>query len=169
MDSLLFQINKQADETLIENEIVNGNIDLLSNYLSMSTEQFNESVSTWLANVRNVASTGSMNPEKKDSVVKILGALAALSNPDLADALDEKGDLGTILFNVGGKDKMKSNAGLQRLLMMGNHPSVKSFVANAQSVIDDPQSIAELTKQIQAKIEPVMNKKLSMERKSTQV
>jgi len=169
MDSLLHEINKQTDDVITEREIISSNINLVANYLSMSTDQLNESISTWLAKVRNTASTGNLNPEKKDSVVKILGALSAISNPDLADALDEKGDLGTILFNAGGKDKAMSNAGLQRLLMIGNHPSVKSFVANVAQSIDDPQSISTLTKQIQAKIEPVMNKRLAAERKSASV
>jgi len=57
-----------------------SNINLVANYLSMSTDQLNESISTWLAKVRNTASTGNLNPEKKDSVVKILGALSAISS-----------------------------------------------------------------------------------------
>lgn len=167
MNSLLFEINKQADKTLTENKIISDNIDLLLEYLSMEPEQLNEAISTWLAKVRNTVSSGKMDPEKKNSVVKILGALSAISNPDLADALDEKGDLGTILFNAGGKDKMKSNLGLQSLLMLGNHPSVKAFVNDASRAIDDSQIMDSLTKQIQSKIEPIMNKKLGMERRDS--
>lgn len=166
MDSLLFQINNDAKDSLTESGIIAANIDILTEYLSMTTAQLNEAVTTWLAKVRNSISGGKLDPSKKDAVTKILGALAAISNPDLADALDEKGDLGTILFNAGDKDSMKSNAGLQRLLMIGRDPSVKTFVANAVKAIEDPQAIDTFTKQIQAKIEPVMNKKLGIERKT---
>jgi len=165
MDSLLSQINEHANDVLIENEIIGNNIDLLAEYLSMSTDQLNEAVTGWLAKVRNSVLGGKLDPAKKDSVAKILGALAAISNPDLADALDEKGDLGTILFNVGDKDKLKSNAGLQRLLMIGRDPSVRTFVANATKAVDDPQGIEAFTKRIQTKIEPIMNKKLAAEHK----
>lgn len=166
MNSLLCQINEQAKTVLTENEIINDNIDLLTEYLSMSTEQLNEAVTTWLAKVRNTITSGKLDPAKKDSVVKILGALAAISNPDLADALDEKGDLGTILFNAGDQDNIKSNAGLQRLLMIGNDPSVKTFVANALKAVEDVHTIEAFTKQIQSKIEPIMNKKLAVARKT---
>lgn len=166
MDSLLFQINEHANNTIVESAIINDNIDILTEYLSMSTDQLNEAVTTWLAKVRTVISNGKLDPSKKDSIIKILGALAAVSNPDLADALDAKGDLGTILFNAGDKDNMKSNAGLQRLLMIGRDPSVKTFVANAAKAVEDPQAIDTFTKQIQAKIEPIMNKKLGKERKT---
>jgi len=169
MDSLLFEINKKAKSTLTENEIIDSNINIVENYLSMSTEQLNEAVTTWLAKVRNIITTGKLNPAKKDAVTRILGALAAISNPDLADALDTEGDLGTILFNAGGEDNHKSNEGLQRLLMLGKHPSVKTFMANALRAVEDPQAIEAFTKKIQAKIDPVMNKRLSKERKSRNI
>lgn len=164
MSSLLFEINKSADDTIAENMIIDSNIDFLTEYLSMSTEQLNEAVTTWIAKVRNIISRGKLDPSKKDSVVKILGALSAITNPDLAAALDVKGDLGTILFNAGGRDNVKSNAGLQRLLMIANDPSIKAFVANAEKAVLSPQTIEAFTKKIQAKIEPVMNKKLATER-----
>lgn len=166
MDSLLYQINENVNYVVVERAIIANNLPLLAEYLSMSTEQLNESVTTWLAKVRNIITNGKLDPAKKDSVIKILGALAAISNPDLADALDDKGDLGTILFNAGDKDKAKSNAGLQRLLMLGKDPSVKAFVANATKAVEDPQAIDTFTKQIQAKIEPVMNKRLGVERQT---
>jgi hypothetical protein len=172
MSSLLFEINEQADIAVAESVIVATNVDYLAEYLEMSTGQLNEAISTWLAKVRNTVATGKLNPDKKDSVVKILGALSALSNPDLAAALDEKGDLGTILITMAGdQDKVKSNAGLQRLLMIGNHPSVKAFITNAQKamqqvdVMGNTQPIELLTKKIQSQLEPIMNKKLAAERK----
>ncbi len=164
MDSLLYQINKNADGMITESTIIANNLDFLTEYLTISMEQLNEAVTTWLARVRNSISNGKLDANKKDSIIKILGALAAISNPDLADALDDRGDLGTILFNAGDKDKNKSNAGLQRLLILGRHPSVKSFVQTAAKAVNNPQSIDAFTKQIQAKIEPIMNKKLSTER-----
>ena len=174
MNSLLFEINEQADIVVAEAVVIANNVEILAEYLSMSTDQLNEAISTWLAKVRGTISTGKLDPKKKDSVTKILGALSALSNPDLAAALDEKGDLGTILFNAGDKDQLKSNAGLQRLLMIGNHPSVKAFVANAEKamqqvdVMGNTQPIEVLTKKIQAQLEPIMNKKLTAERKTQQ-
>lgn len=163
---LLSQINEQVNVTMAENAVISNNITLLAEHLSLSMEQLNEAITTWLSKVRNTIGTGKLDPAKKDSVVSILGALSALSNPDLADALDEKGDLGTILYNAGGKDKLKSNAALQRLLMIGREPSVKAFVANAMKAAEDPHAAEALTKQIQVKIEPIMNKKLAIERKT---
>jgi len=164
MHSLLFQINETANDVVVENAIIDENIDFLTEYLSMTTEQLNEAVTTWLAKVRNVISNGNFDPSKKESVIKILGALSAITNPDLASALDDKGDLGTILYNAGDKDPAKSNQALQRLVAIGNHPSVKSFTSQAAKAVEDPQMIDTFTKQIQSKIEPILNKKLGMER-----
>ncbi len=165
MGSLLSQVNGHADNIIEENEIISNNITFLTEYLSMSHDQLNEAVSTWLANVRNVVSRGRLDPSKKDAVIKILGALAAISNEDLADALDEKGDLGTILYNAGGEDKMQSNAGLQRLMLIGREPSVKSFIQRASAAVEDPETINKFTKEIQVKIDRIMNKKLGVARK----
>jgi len=167
--NLLFQVNEQANVAINEAENVNKNIDLLTNFLSTDVEQLNEAISSWLTKVRSTVTSGKLDPTKKQDVAQILAALSALSNPDLADALDEKGDLGTILYNAGDKDKVKSNAALQRLLMIGREPSVKTFVANATKAIEDPQAIEVFTKQVQSKIEPIMNKKLSIERKTAAV
>lgn len=164
MGSLLHDINKN----LQEQEILAENIQNVATFLSLDVEQLNEAVTTWLAKVRNVVSKGTLDPNKKESVAKILGALLALSNPDLADALDEEGDIGTTLYNVSSGDKVLSNAALQKLLQIGNHPSVKSFVQNVMQSIDDPQALEQLTKKIQVKIEPVMNRLLKRERMKQQ-
>ena len=172
MDSLLFQINKQADDALIENEIISANLDLLVDYLSIPDDQLNEAISTWLAKVRNEVASGRLKetePETvkiKQGIIRALGALSAISNPDLADALDDEGNLGRILFDAGGSDEDASKAALQKLALIGGHPSVKTFVANVAADIDNAQAIDSLTKKIQAKIEPIMNKKRSLEARS---
>ena len=163
MESLLLEIKRRSDE----NEVIGKNITLLSEKYSISVEILNEAVTTWLAKVRNATAAGKLDPAKKDSVASILGALSAISNPDLADALDERGDLGTVLFNVSSDDRGRSNAALQRLLLIGREPSIKTFVGNALKAMDDPQAIDRMTKQIQTKIEPIMNKKLAAERKAS--
>jgi hypothetical protein len=133
----------------------------------MDAEQLNEAISSWLAKVRGAITSGKLDPKRKDDVAYILAALSAVSNPDLADALDEKGDLGTILWLAGGKEKQPSNAALHRLRDIGANPSLKSFLANTKTIIDNPNQIETFTKQIQTKIEPIMNKKLSAERKAS--
>lgn len=182
MKPLLLEINEQADNVVAENAIIDHNLTLLSEYLSLSAEQLNEAVTSWLAKIRGLSAAGKfagkmgrgatgIPAEKKDAVAKILGALDAITNPDLADALDEKGDLGSILLKVSSENKDESNAALHRLLGIGNHPSVKSFVENAQKVMqsievrNNTQPFEALTKKIQAKIEPIMNKKVATERR----
>jgi len=54
-------------------------------------------------------------------------------------------------------------------MMIGNDPSVKTFTANAAKAVEDPQSIDTFTKQIQSKIEPIMNKRLGLERANSGV
>ena len=80
MDSLLLEINEQANNALIEKEIISNNVELVAEYLSMSTEQLNEAISSWLAKVRASTAAGRLDPAKKDSVSKILGALSAITN-----------------------------------------------------------------------------------------
>jgi len=162
---LLFQINEQANRTIVEDENINKNIDLLTKYLSTGTDQLNEAISSWLTKVRSSVTAGKLNPAKKQDVAQILAALSAISNPDLADALDEKGDFGTLLYMAGGQEKNASNAALHRLRDIGRSPSLKTFLANALKVVEDPHHIEAFTKQIQTRIEPIMNKKLASERK----
>ena len=130
----------------------------------MFHEQLSETVTEWLAKVRNTVGKGTLDPNKKVGVTRVLGALMAMSNPDIADALNEKGDLGTVLYSVGGENKQDSNAALQRLAQLGRHPSVKSFTEKAAQVIDDPDAATLLTKQVQGKIDQVMRKTLAQER-----
>ncbi len=165
MGSLLSQINAGAEVLITENEIISNNIDLLAEYLSMSANQLNEAVGTWLALVRNRVSKGELPRSSKNNVIKILGALDAISNEDLADALDDKGDMGAILWDVGDKDKTKSEAALQRLLAIGNEPSLKKFVQHAASQVENSEKTNAYTMKIHSNIERVMNKRRGKERR----
>ena len=165
--SFVKSIIEEAEKLQKEQKLIENNILLLIEQSEdiENVEQLNEAVTTWLAKVRNAVATNKLKPELKRSVAEILGALEAISNEDFAEALDEKGDLGVILYNVSGKDPDLSNAALKRLREIGRNPSLKQFVANALAILDDPTKIDSYTKKIQAKIEPVMNKKLNRERK----
>jgi len=168
MNSLLSQLNEDVNAEIIESQNINTYFDILCEKTSMPIQQLDEAITNWLARVREAASNGTLNPAKKADVASVLGALMAVSEPDLADALDERGDLGTILAAAGDKDKTTSNAALARLRDMGRHPSVRTFTANAAKALDDQNTVVQFINKIQSKIDRTMNQRLGMERKRSE-
>jgi len=164
MKTLLNEINENADILVKNEEIITENVKKVGEYLELTPVQLDEAVSSWLVKVKNLVSRNTLNPDKKQQVIKVLAALAAISNPDLAAALNDNGDLGSILFNAGGVDKTASNSALHKLAAIGAHPSVKGFISGAEKAVDDPQGIDIYTKEIQIKIDKVMNKLRGQER-----
>lgn len=165
MNSLLFELNESANTDIIESQNINAYFDILCEKTSTPIIQLDEAITNWLARVREAAANGNLNPEKKADVAAVLGALLAVSEPDLADALDERGDLGTILAAAGDKDKTTSNAALARLRDMGRHPSVRTFTANAVKALDNQNTVVPFINKIQSKIDRTMNQRLGAERK----
>ncbi len=165
MKTLLSEINARLTVQLYEHEIIEENINSLAVYLDLPVDQLNETISNWLATVRTTAVGDALPANKKAAVIKILGALRAISNSALATTLDSQGDLGTVLYTGGGNDKASSVEALNRLARIGNDPAVSSFVELAATAIEDPGTMDVFTKQLQATIEPVMKKLLGVERK----
>lgn len=165
MDSLLSQLNENVNDDVAESQNINAYFDILCEKTSISIIQLDEAITNWLARVRESAVNGNLDPNKKASVGAVLGALMAVSEPDLADALDEKGTLGTILAAAGDKDQATSNAALSKLRDMGLDPSVRTFTANATKALDDQSTVVQFINKIQSKIDRTMNQRLGMERK----
>jgi len=157
MDSLFAQINEDAQSSVI----VEGNIDLLIEKWDLPVDQLNEAVTHWLARIRNAVASGTnFDEDKKLAYTRILGALQAISDSNVADALDTDGDLGTILADAGGSDKNASKAALNKLLALGRYPTNKSYVENAAKAMEDSEALKDFTNKIATRIEPIMNKKL---------
>lgn len=161
MDSLLTEINERAHSSII----IEANIDLIVEKWDLTTEQLNEAVTQWLAKIRNAVTSGTnFDDDKKIAYTRILGALQAISNENVADALDTNGDLGTILYDAGGTDKNASKVALNKLLALGRYPTNSSYVANAAKAMEDSELIKDFTNKITTRIEPIMNRKLTQER-----
>lgn len=160
---------QQIDEAVIQQAEVDarieGNIDALLESAEVTIEQLDEAVTQWVAKLRNAIGRGRLDPNKKGSIVNILGSLLAMSDEDVADALDEKGDMGSLLDAIGGADKQLSNAALKRLVQLGRHPSVRTYVQRAQEIVDgDPNEAGQALKKVQMSLDQVMRRKLQRER-----
>jgi len=166
---ILQQINETVNAVNKQHQIVSTNIDIvLEKSTDLTADQLNEAVTNWLARLRGAAEKGNVDPSKKQGIAYVLGALMALSDPNIADALDERNDLGTMLYAVSSDNKEDSKAALQRLVQIGRHPSLKSYVAQASETLDNPDTINQVANQLQTKIDQVMRSKLSKERQTTQ-
>jgi len=161
-------LHKRVNDTVHANEkerkTISENIDRLTDVSKSDYGQIDEAVTTWLARLRNVAEKGNLDPSKRQNVAYVLGALMALSDPNIADAFDEKNDLGTLLYAVSGEDKAASQAAIQRLIQMGRHPSANTYVSQAEQILNNPQQIIQTASQLQGKIDQVMRTKLAKER-----
>jgi len=163
MNSLLSDINTQAVREASLNIIIAENVDKLTEYLSLTNLQLNETISAWLSDVKLKIVNGELEPSKKENVVRILGVLDALVNVDISHKLDT-GDLGSLLYKAGDKDPITSNAGLHGLLKMSKNDIVKSFIDRASKAVDLPNDIHTYIASIQNNITRVMNKKIAGER-----
>jgi len=163
MNSLLFDINAQVAIDADLNIIISENVDKLTEYLSVTDLQLNETISAWLSDVKLKIINDELDSSKKDNVIRILGVLDALVNVDISHKLDT-GDLGSLLYKAGDKDSITSNAGLHGLLKMSKNDIVKSFVERAAKAVDLPSDVRSYIGNIQTKITRVMNKKISGER-----
>ena len=163
--SLLQQLNENANKIIAEQEVILENFDRFNGSIEATAEPLNEAATEWLATLRGVLGKGTLDPNKKQNASYILGALMALSNADLVDALDDKGDIGTVLYNASNKDNpQESKAAMKRLMQMGRHPSIKTFVAKAMAAMDDPKQSTKLIGQVQSKIDQTMRAKLAKEK-----
>ena len=163
--SLIKQLNESATEQATHDVLVEKNINALLESAGVDIVQLDEAVTQWVAKLRNAIGKGRVDPNKKGSIVNILGSLMAMSDEDVADALDEKGDMGSLLDAIGGADKQLSNAALKRLVELGRHPSIKSYVARANEIVSgDPNEAAQALKKVQMSLDQVMRRKMQQER-----
>ena len=162
--SLIKQLNESINQQAVLEEMWETNVSSLMESTDMTATQLNEAATQWIAKLRYALERGRLDPQKQSQFTNILGSLIALSDENVADALDEKGDMGSLLDVVSGPDKKMSNAGLRKLVELGRHPSIKSYVQRAGEIIANPREAGNALKQVQTKIDQVMRRKLQRER-----
>lgn len=164
MYNLLDKLNEAAEENQSTATLIEANLNFICEYEDISLEALNESVTNWIVKKMNQIQSGALPQEELKSTAMIFGALNAVQNEDIAAAFDTKSDLGTTMANVYGNNEEASQLALNRLKMIGNHPSAKTFTKQAAEAIQDPNKIAGFAKGLQVPIERVMNKLLSKEK-----
>ena len=169
MFSLLHQLNEAANETLAEEELISRNIvRLIETSEGLDLEQINETITSYLNTAARAAEGGKLDDSQKENVASVFAAVAALINPDLADAFDERNDLGAILYKADAGGDEAGNAALNRLREIGNHPSARTFKQQAIQAVNDPARIKSMADKLRIKIEPIMNKKISAMRQGAE-
>ena len=169
MDSLLQQINESAEKVLAEDEIISKNIDLVVEKKEVDLEELNEAITNILATAARKIEGGAVADEDKDNLAAVLGAVAALSNPDIADAFDTRGNLGEILRNADvDMNDPKAKSAVNQLMAIGNHPSSRGYKQQALDMVNDPTKITQWTQKIRMPVERVMNQKVAMAKQQAQ-
>lgn len=161
--SLIKQLNENVNHQSDLEEMWETNVSALMESADMTATQLNEAATQWIAKLRYALERGRLDPQKQPQFVNILGSLIALSDENVADALDEKGDMGSLLDVVSGPDKKMSNVALRKLVDLGRHPSIKTYVQRAKEIISNPREAGNALKQVQTKIDQVMRRKLQRE------
>jgi hypothetical protein len=169
MFSLLQKINESANESEAEADLISRNIfRLMETSEGIELEQINETITSYLNTAARAAEGGKLDDSQKENVASVFAAVAALINPDLADAFDERNDLGAILYKADASGDEAGNAALNRLREIGNHPSAKTFKRQAIEAINDPTRVKRMADKLRIKIEPIMNKKVSAMRQGAE-
>jgi len=164
----MYNLLNELNETAVANDsteaLIENNLNLLCECEDISYEELNEAITNWIVQKMNQIQSGSLPQEELKSTALIFGALNAVQNDDIASAFDTKSDLGTTLANVYGNNEESSQLALNRLKMIGNHPSARTFTKQAAEAIQDPNRIADFAKGLQVPIERVMNARLAKEK-----
>jgi len=167
MYNLLDKLNESAVEKNSTEALIEKNLTSFCEHEDIAYEELNEAITNWIVRKMNQIQSGSLPPKELKSTTLIFGALNAVQNDDIASAFDTKSDLGTTLASVYGNNEQASQLALNRLKMIGNHPSAKTFTKQAAEAVQDPNKISGFAKGLQVPIERVMNKLLSKEKAAT--
>jgi len=159
---LLREINKAVNEKLSSDAIITENLRLIAEHAKLKPEQLNESITQWLAKVKNVVRDEKLQPQQVENTATILAALMSLANKQDEEAFNVK-DLGSVLYNVENPqvDPKVSKESLITLRGIGQYQN--TYKQQALEALNDPGSISNFIGKIQATIEPVMNRNMSKE------
>jgi len=162
--SLIKQLNESANQQAALEKMWELNVSALMESADVTATQLDEAATQWIAKLRYALERGRLDPRKQPQFENILGSLLALSDENVADALDEKGDMGSLLDVVSGEDSKMSNAALRKLVELGRHPSIKTYVQRAKEIIANPKEAGNALKQVQTRIDQTMRRKVQQER-----
>lgn len=176
--NLISEINEAAAELVETTTFVTKNLESLMASAKVDIEQVNEAAQQFLNTYANKIANGELENKDdgktskvKDNVINIFAALKALSQQDLAGAFDDQRDapLGSVLNDFYGKNgKEAHKIASNRLNMIGQHPSVRTYRTQAEEAVNSPEHITAFANKIRTNIEPVMNSMLSRERQQAQ-
>lgn len=159
---LLLEINNAANELERVAEIITENISIIAGKADISEELLSESITQWLAKVKNVVRDEKLQPQQVENTATILAALMSLTNPQDEEAFNVK-NLGSTLYNVENP-KVDANVNKEALITLrGIGQYQKTYKEQALQALNDPGTISNFIGKIQAEIEPVMNRNLSKE------
>ena len=167
MYNLLNELNETAEALEIKEQLIEDNLNLLSGYEDIGYVGLNEAITNWIVKKMTALRNGTLPKEELKSTISIFGALNAIQNSDIADAFNERGDLGTTLAKVYSGDEQASQLSLNRLEQIGNHPSARTFTKQAEEAINSPNRMHDFARGIQVPIDRVMNKLLAQEKASS--
>ena len=163
--SLIKQLNESVNTQTALEETWDASVTALMEATDMTATQINEAATQWIRKLGYALERGRLDPRKQAAFASILGALLAIADGkgEIADALDEKGDMGGLLAKVSGEDKALSDGALKRLVQIGRDPSVRGYVKRAQEIFANPAEAGNALKKAQISIDRVMTRKVQQE------
>ncbi len=159
---LLLEINNAVNDKEEVAAIITENITLIAKSADVSKEILCETVTNWLAKVKNVVRDEKLKPEQVENTATILAALMSLANKQDEEAFAVK-NLGSVLYNIENPsvDPRENKEALITLRGIGQYQ--KTYKEQAVQALNDPGTISNFIGKIQSQIEPVMNRNMSKE------
>lgn len=159
---LLLKINAAANEQEQQFAIISENLTMIAEKADITKEILSETVTNWLAKVKNVVRDEKLKPEQVENTATILAALISLTNKQDEDAFNVD-NLGSVLYNMSNPsvDPKENKEALITLRGIGQYQ--KTYKQQALQALNDPGSISNFVGKIQSQIEPVMNRNLAKE------
>jgi len=159
---LLLEINNAVNEHERVVAIITENITRVAEKADIKIEILSETVTNWLAKVKNVIRDEKLQPQQVENTATILAALMSLGNKQDEEAFDVD-NLGSVLYNMQNPnvDPRESKEALITLRGIGQYQN--TYKEQALQAINDPGTINNFIGKIQAAIEPVMNRNMSKE------
>ena len=153
------KLHQQINEQVKIDAVITANVHVITEHSEITTEQLNEAVTHWLANLRSVIGKGTFDETKKPTFAMILGSLIALSDPVNIDALNiKKSELLRNFQSVTSPDKQASGDALRTLQNLGRDPSISGYVDQAKDLLDNPEELNTASKKLQVKLNRIMDK-----------
>jgi hypothetical protein len=181
--TLISQINEAANSLVLTEE----KLQYIADSTGLGIEPLNEAVTKFLRNFINKIESDEFKPRegedpqvfkaRKDKVINVFAAIAALTDINTALAFQQDGGkggpsveggtetmpVGSVLKNFYGSNGEEAHKIAQaKLIEIGSQVS-PSLRQQAAKMVDSPEQIRAYAQKLQTAIEPVMNKLSSME------